>query len=80
VKKLGPLKTYFTLLKGFVVCAVLTLPKSFVQGGWVLQIFAMTFSALLTIYCAMLLLEIRAKVNATSYTMIGEKTLGQTGK
>ena len=41
---------------------------------------ALTFSALLTTYCALLLLEIRKKVNATSYTMIGEKTLGNTGK
>ena len=69
-----------TLLKGFVICACLTLPKSFVQGGWLLQLIALTCIAMLTIYCAILLLEIKAKVNATSYTAIGEKTLGNVGK
>lgn len=40
----------------------------------------MTAAAALTAYCAILLLEIRAKLNASSYTAIGEITLGKTGK
>ena len=34
VQKLSPCKTYISLMKGFVACAILTLPKSFVNGGW----------------------------------------------
>jgi len=68
-----------TLLKGFVVVACLTLPRSYIVGGWVFQLFALTFSAVLTTYCALLLLEIRAKLNATSYVAIGEQTLGWVG-
>ena len=69
-----------TLLKGFVCCAVLTLPRSFVNGGWLFQLFTLTLAAGLTTYCAILLLEIRAKLNASSYTAIGEITLGPLGK
>ena len=69
-----------TLLKGFVCCAVLTLPRSFINGGWFFQLIALTLAAFLTSYCAILLLEIREKLNASSYTAIGEITLGKWGK
>lgn len=32
--KIGPVKTFFTLLKGFVAAGVLFLPKGWVNGGW----------------------------------------------
>jgi len=80
VKKLGPCKTYMTLLKGFVCCAVLTLPRSFINGGWLFQLATLTIAAVLTTYCAILLLEIREKLKASSYTAIGEITLGKWGK
>jgi len=77
---MGPCKTYMTLLKGFVCCAVLTLPRSFINGGWMFQLFTLTFAAALATYCCILLLEVREKLNASSYTAIGEMTLGKWGK
>jgi hypothetical protein len=32
--KIGPLSTFFTLIKGFVATGVLFLPKGWVNGGW----------------------------------------------
>lgn len=34
IQKLGPFATYMSLLKGFVCCGILALPKSFENGGW----------------------------------------------
>jgi hypothetical protein len=34
VGKIGPLKTFFTLMKGFVATGVLFLPKGWKSGGW----------------------------------------------
>lgn len=59
VKKLGPCGTYLTLMKGFVCTACLYLPKAFVNGGWLFTISCLTLSGLMTIYCAMLLIEIK---------------------
>lgn len=32
--KIGPLKTFFTLIKGFVAAGILFLPKGWCNGGW----------------------------------------------
>jgi len=80
VKKLGPCATFLTLIKGFVCSAVIYLPKSFVNGGWGFSIIVLVLCAFLTIYCALLLLEIRAKMDANSYTDIGKRLFGPWGK
>ena len=80
VKKLGTLATYITLMKGFVCTSVLYLPKSFVNGGWLFTALTLVLSAILYIYCALLLLEVRAKLNLTAYTEIGQKTYGKLGR
>jgi len=71
VQKLGAVGTYFTLMKGFVCSSILYLPKSFVNGGWLFTSGALIFSCIVTTVAAMLLLEIRQKMNATSYSDIG---------
>jgi len=80
VKKMGTCATYMTLMKGFVCSACLYLPRSFVKGGYGFTNIAILTSGFITIYCAMLLIQIRSKVGASSYTAIGEKLFGKPGK
>ena len=80
VKKIGPCATFMSLLKGFVCTAILYLPDSFRVAGWLFQVLSLSFSCLLTIFCAYLLLEVRKKVDLPSYTAIGERLYGTKGK
>lgn len=68
-----------SLFKGFVCTAILYLPASFKTGGWMFQVIMLTFSAALTIYCAFLLLEVRKKIDSSSYTDIGMRLYGPWG-
>jgi proton-coupled amino acid transporter len=80
VKLLGPVATFITLMKGFVCTSVVYLPKSVVNGGWAFSGGMLIFSCFLTIYCALLLLDVRKKLDLTSYTQIGTKTYGKLGR
>jgi solute carrier family 36 (proton-coupled amino acid transporter) len=80
VNKLGPAATYLTLMKGFVASAVLYLPKSFVNGGWGFSILALIASCIITMHCAMLLLQVKQVTNSSSYTEIGKNLYGPVGK
>jgi len=62
VEKLGTCASFLTLIKGFVCTGILYLPKAFINGGYAISMAFMIGSAILTIYCAMLLLEVRKKV------------------
>ena len=42
--KIGPMATFFTLIKGFVATGVLFLPKGWVNGGWLFSSVAMLMS------------------------------------
>jgi proton-coupled amino acid transporter len=55
------------------------MPKNFINGGYVFSASVMFGSLLLTLYCAKLLLDTRAKVGG-SFSEIGERTWGRTGK
>lgn len=80
VEKLGCFSTFMTLIKGFVCTGCLYLPKSVINGGWLFSNCMLAFSCCLTMYCAMLLLDVRKKLNLTSYTEIGYKTYGNAGR
>lgn len=69
-----------SLLKGFVCTAILYLPDSFKQAGWLFQIGALSFSCCLTIFCAHLLIEVRKQIRLPSYSDIGERLFGRWGK
>lgn len=79
VGKIGPLKTFFTLIKGFVATGVLFLPKGWVNGGWLFSTVALILSCILTTVASLKLLEIR-KQHKLSYSQIGQKAYGITGK
>ena len=80
IKKLGPCATFMTLIKGFVCTGVLYLPKAFINGGYAISMVMMVLSAVLTIYCSTLLLEVRKKLNSTNYTELGQSTFGKKGR
>lgn len=55
-KKLGPVATYFALLKGFVAIGFLWTPKSYLNGGWLFSLFCIFLSFFITYYCLVKLL------------------------
>ena len=79
VQKIGPMKTFFTLIKGFVATAVLFLPKGFKNGGYIFAPVMLTASAALTFYCSLLLLRVREKVRG-SFSDLGMRAYGNKGK
>ena len=79
VTKLGPLATSFTIFKGFVCTGILYMPKDFINGGWLFSGICVLGSLVLTLYCAHLLLECRAKYGG-SFPEIGYAIYGKTGK
>lgn len=80
MKKIGTFGTFMSLLKGFVCTAILYLPDSFNQAGWLFQVISLSFSCCLTIFCAYLLIEVRKIVRLPSYSDMGEKLYGRAGK
>lgn len=80
MKKLTPLQTYFSLLKGFVCTGILYLPKNFRNGGWAWAFVSMVLSFFLTLFCMIKLLECKQKTPGGSFTDIGMKAMGLKGK
>ena len=79
-KKLGPIQTFFTLMKGFLGAAVLYLPKEVQEGGWLFSGIALILSFIFTSYCIFKLLEAKKKCHATNFRDIGERAYGFKGK
>lgn len=80
VKKLGPLATYFSLMKAFVATGCLYLPKSFINGGWLFSCISLITSSIMTCYCAWLILECRKIYGTSNFPEFGLKTYGTLGK
>ena len=80
VKKLGTMASFLTLFKGFVCTGILYLPKAFINGGYLITMIMMVLSAVLTIYCATLLLAVRKKTGVSNYTELGQTTYGKYGR
>lgn len=57
------------------------MPKNFINGGYIFSPIALICSLFLTIHCAKLLLDTRKELGGNlSFSQIGEKTWGRTGK
>lgn len=80
VPKLGNVMTFMSLFKGFIISSPIYAPKSFVNGGYVMSSMMQIISAIFTLYCAILLLEIREKTGLSSYSQIGFSSYGTVGK
>jgi proton-coupled amino acid transporter len=60
--------------------AILYLPQSFLNGGWLFSIFASTVSGIFSLYCILQLLDCRAASGGNSFSEIGELACGTFGK
>jgi solute carrier family 36 (proton-coupled amino acid transporter) len=79
VAKLSPLRTYFSLLKGFVCTGILYMPKNFKNSGWLWGGVAMFLSFILTQICAEKILQARARHPRASFTDLGRLSMGKFG-
>lgn len=80
IHKIGPLATFLALIKGYCAIVVLILPKSFVNGGYLMSPAILIISAILTTICAIKLVQAGLKTNIMSYSLIGEKAMGKGGR
>ena len=79
VDKNGAVKTFFTLIKGFVATGMLFLPKGFNNGGYLFSSLTVVASAVMTFYCAYILLQMKVAFSG-SISDIGLRALGTKGK
>lgn len=80
IGKVGPVKTFFALIKGYCAIIVLILPKSFANGGYLISPIVLLLSSFLTTLCAIKLVESGLKTNTICYSSIGKIALGSSGK
>jgi solute carrier family 36 (proton-coupled amino acid transporter) len=79
-EQLGTFNTYMTLTKGFICTGILYLPKVFTNGGWGFSTFSIIASAILNYWSLSMLLEVRQRLNANSYTECGKLIFGKKGE
>ena len=72
--------TFFTLIKGFIGTGILYLPMSFYDGGYLFSPIAMIISLILTQVCIIKLIRATDNCKAKSFSDLGLKAYGQTGK
>ena len=77
--KIGPVGTFFTLVKGFVATGVLFLPKGWRNGGWMFSSASLIMSCIFSSICWLMLLQVRKKYKL-SFSEIGYKAFGPIGK
>ena len=80
VKKLGPVATYFTLIKGFVCVGILYLPNNFYNGGAVFSLLVFVFSGFFTLFCTHKLIEVRERTGYRNFGEMANKIIGPHGK
>ena len=65
VKKLGPVQTMFTLIKGFISMGFLFIPNGFYMGGMVFSCCAFVFAGAFTLISLLKLVKLRAHFNCS---------------
>lgn len=76
---MGPVKTFFAIIKAYCAINVLLLPYSFAQGGYILSPCAMALAVFFEALCAARLTKVAARFDIYSYPLIMEKALGRKG-
>lgn len=80
MKKLSPMGTYFSLVKGFIAIGILYSPKNFKNAGWLFGFVSMVFSFVLTLICLIRLLQAREAIGGGSFSEIAFRSMGRWGK
>jgi amino acid permease len=70
IKKLSPLRTYFSLVKGFIAIGILYSPKNIKNGGWLWAIVCMVLGFFLTLVCLIKLIQARQVLGGGSFSEI----------
>lgn len=77
--KMGPMKTFFAIVKAYCAINVLLLPYSFAQGGYILSPCAMALSLFFEALCAARLCKVAQQLDIYSYPLIMERAMGKKG-
>lgn len=76
VKKLSPFGSYIAVMKGYAALSILTLPKAFVDGGWLISGIFLTLSGIINCIACVKLVDTGMAANLYSYPLVVEKFLG----
>lgn len=79
VKKMGTCKTFFAICKAYCAINVLLLPRSFVNGGYMLSPIAMAVAVFFESLCAVRLTTVAHKYGIFSYPLLMKEALGEKG-
>lgn len=77
--KMGTTKTFFAVMKAYCAINVLLLPRSFVNGGYLLSPLAMMVAFFFESLCAVRLTNVANSQGIFSYPLLMEKALGTKG-
>ena len=78
-QKMGPLATFFAIIKAYSAINVLLLPLSFAEGGYILSPCAMAFACFFESMSAARLTKVANKYKIFSYPLLMKKAMGQKG-
>ena len=76
-RKLSACETYIALIKGYSVLALLVTPRAFANGGYIFVAAIEIFSAILTTYCIMKLVDVGLYYDSFSYSSVVQKAFGK---
>lgn len=77
--KMGPVKTFFAIIKAYCAINILLLPYSFAKGGYILSPCAMAVAVFFEALCAARLSTVAKQFGIYSYPLIMERALGRKG-
>lgn len=80
VGKIGPIKTFFALLKGYCAIVILIIPKAFQNGGYLFSAITLLISCMLTTICTLKLVEAGLVTRFLNYSRITKTALGENAK
>ena len=79
LRKMGPVKTFFAVIKAYCAINVLLLPRSFVNGGYLVAPLAMIVACFFESLSAARLASVAHRYDIYSYPLLVEKAIGKTG-
>ena len=79
IKKMGPIQTFFAIVKAYCAINVLLLPRAFANGGYLLSPIAMMTACFFEALCAARLTQVAHQYQIFSYPLLMKRALGEKG-
>ena len=76
---MGTFTTFFAVLKAYCAINVLLLPRSFVNGGYMLSPLALIFATSFETLCAVRLTTVAQQYQIFSYPLLMKRAIGDKG-